>query len=1161
MAAEEVGLLFEVKAETAKARAELKAVQSVAQSSAKSITDSYIGVAREAAASATVQAQRSNNLLKMFQAEEAAGIRRANFFTEAGIKESANLVAAAQLEKQRSAAKLKIFLTEEAAQNKHIQGLESGVVKAASAGKKLSGDTAELIERSQAAIRAAENVAKGAENAISRTTSKITTAKTETDGLAGSVEGLAGRAGVALAAVTAVVGVMVLAAKAGFDMAQSAAEAGSKIHDLSQRTGVSTLALSGLKVAAGQTETSFESLIPLFDRFNRIVGQAAEGNQGAINSLRQFGLTAGEVSKDSDAALAKIIKRIYELPTAQERASAAMKLFGRSGAQLIPVIEQMNGNLDASTKKAIALGQAFTEEAAKAADEFGDNLKDATAAAEGLEFRIGNGLIPEITKLFKVINAEAAQGDGGLFGLMLGAIQEKTRETTHSILALIAAIETIPAAIKGGSFNPNLGIEFSQNFQKVLAEAYAPSPENRPKGSPLDTAEQSNINTQDLENARAEAERIYKQDTAAAEVEYQKRSVSFATSINQQLIALEKKKAAELSLLQLELDAAKESAETEVENSQQAQDKIAGLLQRQRDLRTQFNLDEKKLLDSRVKYEQDLQADKLEGLAKKADEAGKHEIETLKAHLDRRAITLEAYQKRVEEIENGSVQREQTLANAELARAGADEALKQKALTRLDALESRKTQIVQEQTARRRALYDQETEEEEARANRRNRIANAVADGQIALIRDFAERGRTTFEAAAKAEAQATDDRYEQEELKLARALEREQSAKEVNLGKVQTIEAALRQLGIDRANAEDESFRRIDAGRQRDLQLRRSAAAEVANITASIAESVIRARQIQLELFNGSAVSRVNNQESIDLAGLELERNRATAALQRQIDALQARRVAGEQLSREEEKQIELLAEQITQQNELFDLESKRIQQRAAEARFNAEKNAAAGGAGGGFFDGLSSGALQAIDPIQGMTDGLTNLNVVVDAVGQSIGAMTAGIAQGIGAMVRSFVLVGNAGGSFRKLAAEVVASLAQMAITQAVFELAEGLAMSALFWFTGNPKFAAAASFHYLSAAAFGAIGGIAAVSGRALAGSQFQPQGAGGGASGTGANSNREREPIVQGRPRDAIRVQVNVVPDGTRFAEAVTAHVVEDFENNGATRQLMTNGVRG
>jgi hypothetical protein len=128
-----------------------------------------------------------------------------------------------------------------------------------------------------------------------------------------------------------------------------------------------------------------------------------------------------------------------------------------------------------------------------------------------------------------------------------------------------------------------------------------------------------------------------------------------------------------------------------------------------------------------------------------------------------------------------------------------------------------------------------------------------------------------------------------------------------------------------------------------------------------------------------------------------------------------------------------------------------------------------------------------------------------VLQQVGQMLVGTFNQIAEAVGNAVKSFVLFGTAGGSFRKFAAEVIASIAQTAIVQAVYELAQGLAMLALFHFTHNPKYAKSATTHFASAAVFGTIGGIAAGAGRLVAGNSFASDSGGGGGSGGGATGN--------------------------------------------------------
>lgn len=150
--------------------------------------------------------------------------------------------------------------------------------------------------------------------------------------------------------------------------------------------------------------------------------------------------------------------------------------------------------------------------------------------------------------------------------------------------------------------------------------------------------------------------------------------------------------------------------------------------------------------------------------------------------------------------------------------------------------------------------------------------------------------------------------------------------------------------------------------------------------------------------------------------------------------------------------------------------------------------------GAGGDGVDWEVSGGGSFITGVVGALGAANEQIPILEQLGVRLADTFAQVGQAVGAAVKSFVLFGTAGTSFRKFAAEVIASIAQMSVVQAIFELAQGLAMSALFWFTGNPKYAKSATEHYVAAAVFGTIAGVATGVGRAVAGNQFQEGGGG-------------------------------------------------------------------
>lgn len=172
-------------------------------------------------------------------------------------------------------------------------------------------------------------------------------------------------------------------------------------------------------------------------------------------------------------------------------------------------------------------------------------------------------------------------------------------------------------------------------------------------------------------------------------------------------------------------------------------------------------------------------------------------------------------------------------------------------------------------------------------------------------------------------------------------------------------------------------------------------------------------------------------------------------------------------------------------------------------------------------------------------------------------------GVGQALGNVLQSFILFGNAGTTFKKFAAEVAASVAQMAVVKAVYEVAEGLAAVARAIF-GDPKAGAEAVMHFKAAAAYGIVAGVAAVAGRAIAGNSFAEGGSsgggsggssGGGSRGGSGSNNGSSSPIVMGSQRgpDVIHLVVEHRASPA-FQSVVVDAYVRDHENGGRSRQV-------
>lgn len=113
-------------------------------------------------------------------------------------------------------------------------------------------------------------------------------------------------------------------------------DVGDQIQKMALRTGTSTEALSTLGFAAEQSGADLVSLEKGLLRMQRTLGDAASGNQTALESLAELGLTASQLSSmtpdEQFKTLAEAIKGIEDPAL---RTAAAMKIFGKGGAALM----------------------------------------------------------------------------------------------------------------------------------------------------------------------------------------------------------------------------------------------------------------------------------------------------------------------------------------------------------------------------------------------------------------------------------------------------------------------------------------------------------------------------------------------------------------------------------------------------------------------------------------------------------------------------------------------------------------------------------------------------------------------------------------------------------------------------------------------------------
>lgn len=190
--------------------------------------------------------------------------------------------------------------------------------------------------------------------------------------------------GAAIAGITAIGVAAARTAKAVARSFQNMAQNMDNLSKMSQKYGVHITALSSLKYAAELADVSLEQLAV---GMKTLSTQISEGDK----IFKQLGINLKDSegkTKSAASVMAEVADRFSRAEDGANKTAIAVKLFGRSGAELIPLLNEGKVGLERYTKEAEAFGIVISERTGKAAEEFNDSITRLKYSFEGLQMSI-----------------------------------------------------------------------------------------------------------------------------------------------------------------------------------------------------------------------------------------------------------------------------------------------------------------------------------------------------------------------------------------------------------------------------------------------------------------------------------------------------------------------------------------------------------------------------------------------------------------------------------------------------------------------------------------------------------------------------------------------------------------------------------------------------
>ena len=211
--------------------------------------------------------------------------------------------------------------------------------------------------------------------------------------------------------ITGMIGGLSAAAAVGFiaTSVKNAADFADEMGKAAQKVGTTTEALSALKYAADLSDVSFEQLQTGMSKLAKTTEDFRDGSKSAVDAFAKINLDPTKF-QDTSELFAAVADKLSKMEDGARKTAIAQELLGKSGKELIPLLNSGASGLKEMADEAERFGLVVDTRTAKASERLNDNWTRIGANATGVANSIGNFFIPalaEVTDNF-IANTEKA---------------------------------------------------------------------------------------------------------------------------------------------------------------------------------------------------------------------------------------------------------------------------------------------------------------------------------------------------------------------------------------------------------------------------------------------------------------------------------------------------------------------------------------------------------------------------------------------------------------------------------------------------------------------------------------------------------------------------------------------------------------------------------
>ncbi|MCL1951727.1 MAG: hypothetical protein FWF60_02745 [Oscillospiraceae bacterium] len=226
-----------------------------------------------------------------------------------------------------------------------------------------------------------------------------------------------------------------------FKMADSAAETGREVNNMSQKLGLSREGYQEWEYVLKKSGTSIDIMGTSMKKLQTTMGGLTEDGDSASKAFAAVGLSFDDVKgKSPEEAFNMTIRALQDMPAGADRTAAALKLFGKGAMELQPLLNKTSAETEELRQRAHEMGLVLSDEQIDASRAFGGAMGKVKDTMAGIKLQLSSALVPAFADGISALWDFAQGAEGG---------EEKMKSAVDGMTKAVS--ETLPQFIEKGS--------------------------------------------------------------------------------------------------------------------------------------------------------------------------------------------------------------------------------------------------------------------------------------------------------------------------------------------------------------------------------------------------------------------------------------------------------------------------------------------------------------------------------------------------------------------------------------------------------------------------------------------------------------------------------------------------------------------------------------